>query len=237
MKIKLLSDLHLSHHPDKGDKFISSLGGDADVLVIAGDLTGGHIGIKDYIERFCSLYPSVIYVLGNHEYYGSNRYETLDLINGINIANFHWLEDSKIDIDGQTFIGSTLWFARHHLSQYLSKSFSDFRHIDLLNTWVYDVHENTKKFLSKNVSEQDIVITHHAPTKKACDPVFDQDLYNIFFYADLEDIIAQNNPKLWLCGHSHYACDFYLKSTKIINNPYGYWGRELTGFNDGIIEV
>ncbi len=62
MRIHILSDLHLEFAPF----FPSPV--DADVVVLAGDTHTGRNGIKWALQAFPDR--PVIYVLGNHEFYG-----------------------------------------------------------------------------------------------------------------------------------------------------------------------
>src|SRR5262245_11015037 len=75
MRIQLLSDVHVEFHRDDGRAFVESLDPtDVDVLVLAGDIAVGE-GIPGTLSRFCRRYcnSSVVYVHGNHEFYGSDR--------------------------------------------------------------------------------------------------------------------------------------------------------------------
>jgi hypothetical protein len=102
MKIHILSDLHIefeSFHPPKTD---------ADMVVLAGDI---HIGKKG-IDWAKATFPSqqVLYVLGNHEYYGraypKHINDLKELVAGTNI---HVLENDRLVIDNIVFLGCTLW--------------------------------------------------------------------------------------------------------------------------------
>ncbi|GAB1537707.1 hypothetical protein NUACC21_03600 [Scytonema sp. NUACC21] len=63
MKIQILSDLHLEFQPFHIPHT------DADVFVLAGDINLGKKGVAWAVENIPS--KPVIYVLGNHEYYGA----------------------------------------------------------------------------------------------------------------------------------------------------------------------
>ena len=62
MKIQILSDLHIEFQDYTYQKC------DADVVVLAGDIHTKDKGIKWAIENIVD--KPVIYVLGNHEFYG-----------------------------------------------------------------------------------------------------------------------------------------------------------------------
>ena len=102
MKIQLLSDLHIEfqsyEYPDC----------DSDVVVLAGDIHTKGQGVKWAIENI--LDKPVIYVLGNHEYYGKTYpklvAEVKELARGTNV---HILERDVVTINGVNFLGCTLW--------------------------------------------------------------------------------------------------------------------------------
>lgn len=108
MKLLLLSDLHIEYNA------FEIPNGDYDVIVLAGDVHLGTTGI-DWI-KFNSPVKPVIYVLGNHEYYGRiypdliyeirDKVKTIDKTSNIKI---HFLENRSVEIDGVVFHGATLW--------------------------------------------------------------------------------------------------------------------------------
>lgn len=74
MKIKLLSDLHLELCS------YSIVKGDEDILVLAGDISPSTEKSIELISKYLTNNPknTVIYVLGNHDYYGRSIKETHD---------------------------------------------------------------------------------------------------------------------------------------------------------------
>src|SRR5207245_1750395 len=80
----------------------------ADVVVLAGDVEVGHNGLN-WIRAAIPQTP-VIYVLGNHEFYGQTLPELTDeLRQKANGTNVHVLENSRVDLGEVTFLGATLW--------------------------------------------------------------------------------------------------------------------------------
>lgn len=104
MKIHVLSDLHLEFVPWPDETDVNSI--DADVTVLAGDIDTGLRGL-DWARK---INRPVIYVMGNHEFYGRPMGEFLlaarDNVRGTNV---HFLEDSGVTIAGVRFVGATLW--------------------------------------------------------------------------------------------------------------------------------
>src|SRR5215831_1241628 len=100
MRLNVLSDLHLSvgglEHPDT----------DADVVVLAGDIARPREAVA-WAARFSQ---PVLYVPGNHEYYGSSfdaaAGELKRLCAGTHV---HLLDDGEVVLGNVRFLGSTLW--------------------------------------------------------------------------------------------------------------------------------
>lgn len=116
MKLWILSDVHLEISNSK----IDFARPDADVIVIAGDLTYADrvsTVAKEIIDRF---QMPIIYVAGNHEYYASHQrsssFETDQLI--LKLAErdsdswshrLYVLDEDTVVIGGVRFVGATLW--------------------------------------------------------------------------------------------------------------------------------
>ena len=100
MKIHVLSDLHTEFAAFAPPRT------EADVIVLAGDIGVGAEGI----EWAAGTFPDrpVVYVTGNHEYYGHDIGLAADLRDAAP-DNVRVLENAAIEIDGVRFLGSTLW--------------------------------------------------------------------------------------------------------------------------------
>ena len=102
VRILVLSDLHLEFGAVEVPR------GTADVVVLAGDIHVGRDGLAWAKEAFPD--QPVVYVLGNHEYYGDVFHRlALELKSLARGSNVHVLERDAVDIDGVSFLGCTLW--------------------------------------------------------------------------------------------------------------------------------
>jgi predicted phosphodiesterase len=242
MKIKLISDLHLDAHliDPTGKTFLSKIPKDnVDVLVVAGDIvTNGHIDeYEGEFQYLCDNYPHVVYVLGNHDYYKSTVQGTFDVMSGIQsrISNFHWLQNSKKEIGGVTFAGTTLWFPE---VDYMpgKNSWIDFRHVQNLRHEFVKEHEAARQFVKNDVNSSDILVVHHIPHNMAIHSDYLGDDYNCYFLGDISDLLDAKDLPYVFFGHSHQYIDRQIKETQYILNPRGYpqeWGRN--GFNPDLI--
>lgn len=232
MNILAISDTHLEFHRDNGAEFIESLPTDGvDVLVLAGDICSAS-QIPDMARAFADRYPHVVYVFGNHEFYGAERCEAL-VRAGFGPGNFHFLEAGSVTVDGQRFIGGTLWFEELDIDH---GGMNDFYVIPRFGEWVYESANRTKRHISVHAEPGDIVVTHHLPSYASVHPKYRGSPLNAFFVNDCTGIIRANRPKLWIHGHTHESCDYQLWDTRVVCNPYGYHGHETNhAFNRNLL--
>ncbi|MES2950485.1 MAG: metallophosphoesterase [Pseudomonadota bacterium] len=108
MKILILSDLHIEREPFYPVDLEGRIDDDADVVVLAGDIHEGTAGIRWARETFPD--KPIVYVAGNHEFYGHHWVMLLDQLREEALKHdVHYLEASGVDIGGVRFLGCTLW--------------------------------------------------------------------------------------------------------------------------------
>lgn len=234
MKIGILSDLHL---PAYGMRPHPAQAGD--VMILAGDISVGLGGIA-WAETVFTC--PIIYVLGNHEYYGQDM-DALDSRMPQRVAgtNITVLRDATTVIDGVRFIGATLWtdfelFGTPVVSAHFARSgMNDYRVIGkdggaLMPTDTRALHLASRAYLERTLAEpfagKTVVVTHHAPSLKSVAPRFKDDPFTPCFASDLESLVASSGAVLWIHGHVHDSADYTLGNTRVIANPKGYRGEE-----------
>lgn len=226
MQLQEMSDLHLEFRGQAWRKYVDSLPVLADILVLAGDI---HVGeaIVEVLAAFGQRWRHVLYVAGNHELYNTSpaavarHRETVQR----ETLNVHWLENDAVTIEGQRFIGCTLWFPDPGDPR-IKRGMSDFHVIQDFEPWVYDRCETSKRFLEQHVTKSDVVVTHHLPHRASIAPKYRGDALNPFFLCDMGQLIAQAEPRLWIHGHTHESVDVDVGPTRIVCNPFGYARRE-----------
>lgn len=248
MRLLILSDLHFEKHRDGGFSFVESLPStdEVDVCILAGDIANAR-GIPGALGLFCDRYRHVLYTHGNHEYYDSDRESVLgwtwDAVEKFD--NLTWLHTQSelrgagaVEIEGQRFIGSTLWFKKATRAG-LQKYMNDFEVIEDFESWVYDENAETRAYLDKELGPDDVVVTHHLPTYKSVHALFEGEPLNAYFVCNMEPLIKRVQPKLWVHGHTHFSWDYRIGKTRIVCNPFGYVRREENaGFDfSRVIEV
>jgi Icc-related predicted phosphoesterase len=249
MKLKVLSDLHLEHcvacqvYPV----------GEGDVLVLAGDiLCAKHFKTDGYIhqvyDRFlsdCSKnYDKVLYVLGNHEFYGYNYEGAKRKLKDNLPHNFHLLDNDTITINNWNFIGFTFWtdFRNENALEMMeaAQCMNDYKVIRITPKYrklnpsdTLAFHKESKKYLLKQLqtlNENVFVISHHAPSYQSIPQEYRKNS-NGAYCSNLDDVIV-NHPqiKYWAHGHTHNAFNYMIDGCRVVCNPGGYPGQG-TGFN------
>lgn len=237
MQIRLISDLHFETQEDGGRSFVDGLDpAGCDVLVVAGDLTKQTAGIIPAISMLCQRFPRVVYVCGNHEYYGADRgkVNTALRIAQQRNPNLRHLNNDILVIDGQRILGSTLWFPQTKLARLQAAVWSDFRAIRGFSKWVYEENQKAVTFFRRELREGDIVVTHHLPTFLSVHPKYAASVENCFYVTDLEELITERKPALWMHGHTHESMDMRIGSTRVVCNPFGYVGDLNPRYTDGL---
>lgn len=226
MKLQLISDIHLEFFRtteiEDALKRIPIVG---DVVLIAGDLTTS--------ERFDEIFPKVvnyfkdvqvIYTPGNHCFWGWVKSEDFyHSVKKFESDKFHILNNNFITIQGQRFLGSTLWFNHDGIIKPDEMYWSDFMFIRDLYSWIHETQKDSIKFLRENIKNNDVVMTHHLPHHKSIVPKYKNNPMNKFFFHTIcNNILEDLQPKLWVHGHSHSSLDYTVKSTRVVCNPVGY---------------
>ena len=233
---RILSDLHLEFHNFKLlIKQINDLPF-VENLIIAGDLINykNKLLLDDFFNNIKNNYKKIIYVLGNHEFYGINPDDYSSVVNEYHdICDKHeviLLNDEIMVIDGLKIFGGTMWsnidietskvmYGKHKYIKYRDETLK--RHHDTIN--------------KINTANCDIIVTHHLPSYKLIDPKYI--IYsniNSGFASDC-DYLIKEPIKYWIFGHTHTRIDKYINGVRMICNPLGYPGENT--FKDYILKI
>jgi len=227
MKLRVVSDLHFEFHAHAGRDLLASqvTGGDYDVLVVAGDLASSHVLAHSISILASKTKCPILFVTGNHEFYGSNRKIVLDICRALEriYPQLRFLDNAIAEIDGVRFLGSPLWFRKTDAPKW---PMNDFTTIERFEEWVYTENFKALAFFKEELEPLDVVITHYLPTEKSIHSDYKGSLLNPFFLCDVTSLIVSRKPRLWIHGHTHRSCDYQVAETRVVCNPYGYAAHE-----------
>ena len=242
MKLQIYSDLHLEFA-----RFEPATS-DADVVILAGDIDIKSRGVHWANDTFqCP----VIYVCGNHEYYGGHIDRTLQKMRDAAAHHVHVLENEALILDQTRFLVTTAWTDYSSTSDVVASKraawecMNDFAVIradegyrrlypDDLITKSKAAFAWLTRELEKPFDGQTVVVTHHAPVLDYVGDKLPENL--IAAYAnDWPELLAKAD--LWVYGHTHVSADFLKNGCRVISNPRGYPNQQ-TGFDpDFLIEI
>lgn len=233
--VQLASDLHLEFlslgdAPDFESALDQVLVPAADVLLLAGDVApAGHKRLGPFLRWTASRFRRVLYVPGNHEYYGCTPITALRVLSERVFAagnNVTLLDRDRVSVDEHwDLLGATLWshIPVEHWRQLAG--FSDFVRIKSFGPVDYarkhgaDV-EWLRAELGKDDDRRKLVLTHHPPsTKGTSDPAYESipgRVVNSAFGTDLPELVEKADA--WLYGHTHWA----RTEWPYFSNPRGY---------------
>lgn len=265
MKIQLLSDLHneflRNGRPNPDHKWTGVIPEtEADIIVLAGDIDTGTKGVEWAIKESQRLAKNIIYVLGNHEFYGY-EYSCLKekITKQCEGTAVHCLDYGVYIQEGVRFIGATLWtdykadvsipqdlamffvekgLADHKRIKYRAgNKYRKFQPLDALA-----VHKKELNWLEKQINKsfkgKTVVVTHHGPHPVCQHPAYPVSEISTAFHSDLSRLIENSDIDIWAFGHTHANVDRVIEGTLIISNQAGYPGENVSDFNAGkVIEI
>ena len=248
LRVLTFSDLHLEHNPIW---LLRKQYAPCDLVIIAGDLDSP----LDSTIRWLSTAKNfggapIIYVPGNHDFYGRGSPWQWEARKGKDAANGTCVGlgdgDEVFYVNGVRVLVATLWTdyalngTRHEsmiraqreindhrmiLHQREDRSIGLFRTSDALAQ-----HKRDLAYFQRNLAiphdGPTICVSHHGVAGLQSVPAeyhgAGNDALNPAFSSDLTDLILQYQPEMWVHGHCHGSIDCMIGSTRIIANPKGY---------------
>lgn len=233
-KIQIYSDLHCEF----GQKVIPK-NCNADVVINAGDFSNNLDHIK--LMREWHSNSKIIYIAGNHEFYGTNivpnRYRILHSCS--EKYNIKFLQNEVFQYKDILFIGATLWtdfnlYGNQNNHKEAFRRINDCRHITFsprktmrsvnciaeFNISLQFIKEQI--LLAKEKNLKTVVVTHHGVSSKSVHAKYGEHYVNTAFSSNLDDFILTHEPDIWVHGHTHDSFDYNIGKTRIIVNPKGY---------------
>jgi len=241
-RLRILSDLHL------GQAGLSLPETEADIVILAGDISRPRMAVDWALQTFAQ---PVLYVPGNHEFYGNSLARTLDELRRFTEGtHIHLLDNDEITLHGVRFVGSTLWSSfslpglegqRNEAIQQALALIRDFSRIGsdavpgtpFTPEEMESLFERNRSWLAGQLADGNdaptVVVTHHAPSLRSVHPRFAGSALNACFVSDSEDLMGADRVQLWIHGHTHDSFDYQVHGTRVVCNPRGY-------VRDGVLE-
>ena len=255
MKLQIVSDLHLEFWNSQPNYIGFTVAAGADALILAGDI---HVGLKGF-ERFLTWPVPVIYIAGNHEYYGCRELGamTREMTERCAGTNVRFVEKEAVEIPGfpnVRFLCSTLWtdyllFGRERQTRAMhecGETLADhsrirshgrlftpkdamYRHFSSVD-WL-------REQLEQPFDGKTVVVTHHGCHWNSVGTRWRHDLVSAGFASDLTPLVEQAD--LWIHGHTHDSHQYQVGKCRVVVNPRGYpvsqGGFENADFNPQLV--
>jgi hypothetical protein len=177
-------------------------------------------------------------VHGNHEFYSTERSAVLDATRRAveRNPNLFWLVVDDREICGRRWLGAPLWFREAPVAPRYRQAMTDFLVIPEFESWVYAENARALAFFERELKSDDVVLTHQLPAEGSVAPRFQGHPLNPFFVCDVEPLIRERRPALWIHGHTHFSFDYRILNTRVVCNPFGYASFELNpSFQDAFV--
>lgn len=251
MKLHILSDLHLG----QGAFVLPAT--DADVIILAGDIARP----PEAVAWASKLGKPVLYVLGNHEFYGGSIEDTAARFKALSAgSDVRLLDDESAVIGNVRFLGSTLWTDFMLLGEGQQREVAiadavrymrDYSRIKIGEPQaVLQPKDTAERFqrhaawlageLARPHDGPTVVITHHAPSTGSIHPRFEGSMLNPCFVSRAEHLLGADRARLWIHGHTHDSFDYTVNGTRVVCNPRGYpleGVNENAAFDPGFVVV
>jgi Icc-related predicted phosphoesterase len=201
MRIAATADLHFS--PQSYDRFrepLSHVRDEADVLVIAGDLTnyGKVEEMHSLLNGLVRLRLPIVAVLGNHDYESGQEQELIKMMisEGIKV-----LDGSSYERDGVGFAGTKGFlggFGRGVLTAFGEKEVKAFVQASL------DEAMKLERALTMLRTPKIVIVTHYAPISETVhgEPL---EIWPYLGSSRLAEVIDRHQAVLAVHGHAHHG--------------------------------
>lgn len=253
MIIQHLTDLHLDINRRHAPLERWRVSPHADVIALTGDLSNHAVDTLNFLRYqllpMLAAHQQVVFVFGNHEYYGCSLEEAHAQARDLEHPRLHFLEAGRVfEYQDVCFAGDTLWTdfaacgrgAAQELAMLQAMEYmADYRRIRWQGRLLQPA--DTVQFFRQAVAvcaralatttcTRRVMLSHHAPSTGSIAARFtDNSLNPAFISALLETQAFAASVDLWLHGHVHDSFDYVVAGTRVVCNPLGYLSSGLEG--------
>src|SRR5215468_7196404 len=201
MRIAATADLHFSPQSyDRVREPFNRVREEADVLVIAGDLTnyGKPEEMHSLLNALVRLRIPIVAVLGNHDYESGQEQELIRLMTteGIKVLDGNSYERDGVGFAGtKGFIGG---FGRGVLTSFGEKEIKAFVQASI------DERMKLERALSMLRTEKTVIVTHYAPIVETVqgEPT---EIWPYLGSSRLAEVIDRHKATIAVHGHAHHG--------------------------------
>ena len=277
LRVSILSDLHLDSHfpltltpPGESEVrrvFVSIFLTPAEVLVIAGDLGHSNHQNRQIIKWLRRLYfENIVCVLGNHDYYLSNRImmddfneDSFERVRALRaelnaIDGVYCLDGNVVEIEGVRFGGCDSWYdgtywlsnlnphylyCDHHVQEHWEMTMPDASAIKGIKHYA-DIWKIEQPKIERVYKECDVMITHVMPSvdPQHVDRHYRYDRGTSFFTFNGEKYLKNTSAHTWIYGHSHTNQEADVFDVRMVANQMGYRGEaRKSPIEEKVIEI
>jgi uncharacterized protein len=201
MRIAATADLHFS--PQSYDRIrepFTRVRDEADILVIAGDLTnyGRPEEMRSLLNPLVRLRIPIVAVLGNHDYESGQEHELISMMSAEGIKV---LDGSSYERDGVGFAGAKGFiggFGRGVLTAFGERETKAFVQASVDETM------KLERALSMLRTEKIVIVTHYSPvvdTVRGEPP----EIWPYLGSSRLAEVIDRHGAKIAIHGHAHHG--------------------------------
>lgn len=237
-----------------------------DTLVLAGDILcyryfhphrtdsdarSAKKNLLRFLEKKCAHYKDIIFIPGNHEYYGfymegADQWfqDIIRTYDGRVIV----LQDDHIVRDNFVLCGSTFWTSfstpddpyKSLIKRSVQQGMNDYavirrkeddRH-SITADYTEDLHNKSFQYIKQltetfDVNKKLIVVTHHGPSMMSHNAarLGDNDL-RYGYLSEYANWIADSKIDYWIHGHTHHNIDYHINQCHLRSAMYGYVGYD-----------
>jgi Icc-related predicted phosphoesterase len=201
MRIAATADLHFSgQRQDILIEQLSHVRDEADVFVVAGDLT--NFGQPDEMERLINalvrLRIPTVAVLGNHDYESSKEAELMRMLSA---AGIKVLDGSAYERDGVGFAGTKGFvggFGRGVLTAFGEREIKDFVRASI------DEAVKLERAMSQLRTPKRVVVLHYSPIAATVQGEAPE-IFPFLGTSRLAEVVDRHGADLVLHGHAHHG--------------------------------
>lgn len=262
MDFQLASDLHLEtrggiHAPPSAYPAPHS-----PLLVLAGDVyPAAAPEYKEVIRRVAEPFQLVLYVPGNHEFYGCpvpmDAAEARMREQCNSLSNVVYFNQASVRLGDTQFLGATMWTnPTHHTWAAGAQDISDYRFIcgkkgaALTPRDTCAIHTRHCEWLAHalrrakrdRLAKRAVVITHHAPSMALSEQTVSRQpsLFPFYFSTDLTQFLQDPFITAWCFGHTHESYQAEPQTCggpSFHTNALGYPGEHTNYAPNGVVKI